>query len=132
MISARTGREYHRGLLGPKLVEADGLEPVQDIDSLTFEDAFRRLDEVAASLEQGSLTLSEATDRYQQGMSLVRRCNQLLDEAQLKITNLKETYAAPDAGPDAPDDLFFSEGLSAGAVGDSLFESEDLDNTDLS
>ncbi len=114
------------------MAEVDGLEPGQDIGSLTFEDAFRRLDEVAASLEQGSLTLSEATDRYQQGMSLVHRCNQLLDEAQLKITNLKETYAAPDAGLDAPDDLFPPDVPPAGAASDSLFESENLDNTDPS
>lgn len=110
------------------MAEVDGLEPVQDIDSLTFEDAFRCLDEVAASLEQGSLTLSEATGRYQQGMSLVRRCNQLLDEAQLKITNLKESYAAPDA----PDDLFFSESPPAGTGVDSLFESEDFDSSEPS
>ena len=116
------------GFQGPKLAETDGLEPVQDIESLTFEDAFRRLDEVAASLEQGSLTLSEATDRYQQGMSLVRRCNQLLDEAQLKITDLKESYVALDA----PDDLFFPEGPPAGAVGESLFESEEFDSSEPS
>ena len=114
------------------MAEVDGLEPVQDIDSLTFEDAFRRLDEVAASLEQGSLTLSEATDRYQQGMSLVHRCNQLLDEAQLKITNLKETYAAPNPSPDAPDDLFFPDVPPAGAASNSLFEPEDLDSSEPS
>ncbi len=108
------------------------MEPVQDVDSLTFEDAFRRLDEVAASLDQGSLTLSEATDRYQQGMSLVRSCNQLLEEAQLKITNLKESYLAPDAGPGAPDDLFFSEDQPGALDGDSMFESEDLDSSDPS
>ena len=26
-------------------------------------------------------------------MNLVRRCNQLLDEAELKITNLKDSFA---------------------------------------
>ena len=86
------------------MAEADGLEPVQDIDSLTFEDAFRRLDEVAGSLEQGSLTLSEATARYEEGMVLVRRCNQLLDEAELKITNLKDAFATSAGEQDASDD----------------------------
>ena len=71
-------------------------EPQQDIDSLTFEEAFRQLGDSAASLENGSLTLAEATARYEQGMILVRRCNRLLDEAELKITNLKDAYASPD------------------------------------
>ena len=62
--------------------------------SLSFEDAFRRLEETAASLEEGGLTLEEATARFQEGMDLVRHCNQLLGNAELKITELKDSYAA--------------------------------------
>ena len=80
------------------MADTDRAEPVQDIDSLAFEEAFRRLGETAASLEDGGLTLAEATARYEEGMSLVHRCNKLLDEAELKITNLKDAYAAPEAG----------------------------------
>lgn len=82
----------------------DGREPAQDydrnIDSLSFEEAFRRLGEMATSLEDGGLTLAEATARYEEGMILVSRCNKLLDEAELKITDLKDSYAAsqPDQG----------------------------------
>jgi exodeoxyribonuclease VII small subunit len=74
----------------------DGHEPAQDhnrdIDSLSFEEAFRRLGEMATSLEDGALTLAQATARYEEGMNLVRRCNKLLDEAELKITDLKDSY----------------------------------------
>ena len=59
-----------------------------NLEALSFEEAFRRLGEMVDSLESGGLPLAEATDRYQQGMGLVRRCNQLLDEAELKITQL--------------------------------------------
>ncbi len=68
------------------------LGPIPNLDSLTFEDAFNRLSEMASSLEEGGLTLADATARYEQGMSLVRRCNQLLEQAELKITNLKDSY----------------------------------------
>lgn len=68
------------------------LDPDQEIDSLSFEEAFRRLSGLAASLEDGGLSLGEATARFEEGMSLVRRCNRLLDEAELKITTLKEAY----------------------------------------
>ena len=71
----------------------DGHTPSdQDVASLSFEEAFRRLGEMAESLEQGSLTLSEATARYQEGMDLVRRCNQLLNEAELKISSLQGSH----------------------------------------
>ena len=90
------------------MADGNDLEPAQDIDSLTFEEAFGRLDEVAASLEDGGLSLADATDRYAQGMSLVRRCNQLLDQAQLKITRLKATYDSADAGIDSPEDFLGS------------------------
>ncbi|PKB73361.1 MAG: exodeoxyribonuclease VII small subunit [SAR202 cluster bacterium Io17-Chloro-G7] len=68
---------------------------ITDLNSLTFEEAFGRLGEMASSLEEGGLTLADATARYEQGMSLVRRCNQLLEQAELKITNLKESYSLP-------------------------------------
>ena len=79
---------------------ADPEQPdaIPDINSLTFEEAFRRLGEMAESLEKGGLTLAEATQRYEDGMSLVQRCNQLLDEAELKITTLNDAYAAATEG----------------------------------
>ena len=62
---------------------------------LSFEEAFRRLGEMVESLENGGLPLSEATGLYEQGMALVQHCNQLLNETELKITQLKESYNTP-------------------------------------
>ena len=87
------------------MADIDKAEPSRDIDSLSFEEAFRRLDEMAASLEEGGLNLTEDTARYEEGMSLVRRCNQLLDEAELKITSLKDAYAAPQGDHDCPEEV---------------------------
>lgn len=69
--------------------------PPDDLDALTFEEAFRRLGETAEALEAGGLPLDQAAQVYEQGMALVQRCNQLLNETQLKITQLKESYSAP-------------------------------------
>ena len=84
--------------------DADGHEPAQDqdqdIDSFSFEEAFRRLGEMAGCLEEGGLTLAEATTQYEQGMCLVRHCNKLLDEAELKITDLKDAYAVSQSTQD--------------------------------
>ena len=73
--------------------EDSGNETALDVDSLSFEQAFQRLGELAELLDAGGLTLAEATDRYEQGMVLVGRCNQLLDATALRITNLKESYS---------------------------------------
>ena len=74
---------------------ADIKEPQsqKDLETLAFEEAFQRLNEMAESLDDGGLSLADATARYEEGMNLVRRCNQLLDEAELKITNLKDSFA---------------------------------------
>ncbi|MCH2504880.1 MAG: exodeoxyribonuclease VII small subunit [Dehalococcoidia bacterium] len=74
---------------------ADTKEPQsqKDLGPLSFEEAFQRLNEMAESLDDGGLSLADATARYEEGMNLVRRCNQLLDEAELKITNLKDSFA---------------------------------------
>ena len=81
-----------------------GQGPDLDINTLSFEEAFQRLSDMAQSLEDGGLTLADATACYTAGMSLVRRCNQLLDEAELKITHLKDSYAQPTANLDSAED----------------------------
>lgn len=73
----------------------DETNQAQDVDPLSFEDAFQRLSETVEALETGGLTLAEATARYEEGMSLVKGCNQLLSETELKVTQLKDAYATP-------------------------------------
>jgi exodeoxyribonuclease VII small subunit len=77
-------------------------------DSLPFEEAYRRLNEMAESLEEGGVSLSDAMSRYEEGMELVRLCNRLLDEAELRITNLRDSFSSPSADiEDSEDDLPF-------------------------
>ena len=63
-------------------------------ESDSFEHSFERLSEMAEQLEAGGLTLAEATTCFEEGMRLVQFCNQLLNDAELKITELKESYAS--------------------------------------
>ena len=75
-----------------------------DLDSLSFEEAYRRLNEMAESLEEGGVSLSDAVARYEEGMQLVRLCNRLLDEAELRITDIRDSFSAPDADTVEPED----------------------------
>ncbi len=60
---------------------------------LSFEAAFQQLNEKVEALETGGLSLEEATRLFEEGMALARRCNELLSRAELKVEQLKETYA---------------------------------------
>ena len=84
---------------------------IADLQSLSFEEAFTRLGEVAETLEAGGLPLAQAAALYGQGMGLARRCSQLLEETELKITELRESGgAAAPAGAAA--DLTPGPGLA--------------------
>ena len=62
-------------------------------EELSFEEAFDRLGETVQALESGGLTLESATNLYEDGMRLVKLCNRLLSEAELKVTQLKDVYS---------------------------------------
>ena len=70
-----------------------------DAESNSFEGSFARLHEMAEQLEAGGLTLAEATSRFEEGMKLVQHCNELLNNAELKITELKEAYRSDESQP---------------------------------
>ncbi len=59
----------------------------------TFESSFTRLEEVVRKLEEGRLTLDEASGLFEEGMKLAKTCNELLSSAELKITRLKSNFA---------------------------------------
>lgn len=57
---------------------------------LPFEKALARLEEIVQKLEEGDLPLQEALALYEQGVALSRRCQDLLDEAELRVSQLVE------------------------------------------
>lgn len=71
----------------------------------SFEDLYHRLEETVAKLEAGNLPLEESIALYEEGMALARRCQELLDGAELKISRLKESFAGMVYGSE---DVFFA------------------------
>jgi exodeoxyribonuclease VII small subunit len=69
-------------------------------DQQTFEELYQRLEETVAKLEAGGLSLEDALAIYEEGMNLARRCQEILDGAELKVTRLKEAFAAYTAPPE--------------------------------
>ena len=60
----------------------------------TFEGVYRRLEETVRQLDAGGQTLDEAIALYEGGMRLARRCQELLDGAELRIVTLQQMFAA--------------------------------------
>lgn len=66
----------------------------------SFEASLARLEELVRALESGALTLDESLKLYEEGVGLVRACNEELDRTEAKIKILKES---PDGAIKAAD-----------------------------
>ena len=78
----------------------------EELAGLSFEEAYRRLEETVARLEQGELSLTDSELLYRQGTELARRCQQLLAETELRITQIGDNpdNPAPVNGSPGGDD----------------------------
>lgn len=54
-------------------------------EKITFEQALSRLEELVRSLEEGKLPLAESLAAFEEGVALLRRCTQELEEAEGKV-----------------------------------------------
>ena len=77
---------------------------------VSFEEAFRKLEETVQALEEGNLSLEEATSLYEEGIGLAKECNRLLSATELKITQLKESYAQDLEDPSLEETENIAEG----------------------
>lgn len=69
---------------------------VQEIQSLSFEDSYERLEEVIRRLEDGALSLEESVALYEEGVLLARHCGRKLDDAELRVTELLQEAASQE------------------------------------
>lgn len=67
-----------------------------DEKELNFEDCMRRLEEIVSGLERNEVSLQDSMALFEEGTALIRRCTELLDNAELKVTKLTQ---GPDGAP---------------------------------
>jgi exodeoxyribonuclease VII small subunit len=60
------------------------------LDTLTFDTALAELERTVAELEAGGLPLEQTIARYERGVALEQRCEQLLADAELRVRRLVE------------------------------------------
>lgn len=59
-----------------------------EVENMTFEEAFSELERVVKRLENGQLALEESLALYERGQTLACLCGEMLDEAELKIEQI--------------------------------------------
>ena len=52
---------------------------------ITLEESFEALDGIIESLQGGGLTLEESFKRYEEGMKLIKNCNDSIDKVEKKL-----------------------------------------------
>lgn len=65
----------------------------------SFEEVYEALETVVAQLEDARLPLADSLECYELGMRLAARCDQYLEEAELRISRLDEPAPAPATDP---------------------------------
>lgn len=60
-------------------------------NQITFEQAMKRLEEIAATLETGDIPLEDSIKIYEEGIQLIEFCEKKLGEAEKKIQKLNRT-----------------------------------------
>ncbi|MDQ3541103.1 MAG: exodeoxyribonuclease VII small subunit [Chloroflexota bacterium] len=62
----------------------------------SFEASLERLHEIVTQLEAGELTLDDTIARFQEGSALAQHCLQVIDAAELKVSELSPAIASVD------------------------------------
>ncbi|MDP3766458.1 MAG: exodeoxyribonuclease VII small subunit, partial [Dehalococcoidia bacterium] len=64
----------------------------------------------------GGLSLEESIRLYEEGMELAKRCQGILDKAELRITTLRESFAQGPATAAGPEPVEEEEGVEEEAL----------------
>lgn len=54
----------------------------------TFEQNMKRLEVIVRAMERGDVPLEESLKLFLEGTELVKKCSQLLDDAQMEVTKV--------------------------------------------
>ena len=78
----------------PKKTPIAETSPVAD-----FETALAQLETLVERMEGGELTLEDSLGAYERGVGLYRRCQQALEDAELRVKLLSDPAAPERAQP---------------------------------
>lgn len=59
-------------------------------ENMKFEEAMQQLEKITSELERGDLDLDTSLTKFEEGMKLSKKCNEILQNAEKKISILIE------------------------------------------
>ena len=68
-----------------KTEEVQAQQEAPQEQELTIEETFERLQALLARMEEEDVSLEESFDCYEQGMKLIRYCNETIDTVEKKV-----------------------------------------------
>ena len=57
---------------------------------MNFEEAMKKLEKIVTELESGNFNLDESVLKFEEGVKIAKQCNNMLENAEKKITILLE------------------------------------------
>lgn len=63
---------------------------MSDQNDFKLEEAFEKLDEMLDVLESPDISLEESFEVYKEGMTLLAKCNETIDQVEKKVLKLTE------------------------------------------
>ena len=57
----------------------------QPVEEMTYEQAYRQLDEIVSAMESSEYSLEVSMRLFERGQTLAQYCSQMLDQAELKV-----------------------------------------------
>ena len=71
-------------------LKKNGAEPEEKMNDMTIEETFAALDDLIDKLESGQGSLEDAFKNYEEGMKLVKSCNEKIEKIEKQILVLSE------------------------------------------
>jgi exodeoxyribonuclease VII small subunit len=68
-----------------------------NIENVTFEQAIKELTEIVSKIEQGQISLQDSLEQYEKGMALIKKCRQILSNAEKRIEKISEDKLLQDS-----------------------------------
>ncbi|MBL7153245.1 MAG: exodeoxyribonuclease VII small subunit [Phycisphaerae bacterium] len=67
-----------------------------DLSNLSFEEAIKELAGIVGKIEQGEIPLQDSLEQYEKGMSLIKHCRGILQEAEKRIEKISKEEETED------------------------------------
>lgn len=59
-------------------------------ENISLEESFEKLDQILNELESAEISLEESFRVYKEGMGLLKKCNDTIDDVEKKVLKLNE------------------------------------------